>query len=171
MSQSGSLIGMNMNDEEVGLLIEQCQEKDWKRRLDGVTDLSESIISNRSRVSKSKLMQKILDLFCKLFNDTNNKVQLQALNLFHSFSIYILDPITANIHNIYLSIYNALSSNNSQVLQQAQLLINTLTLNLDTIAIIPSLTNSILHALSKAKPFFIQQLICRHILLYPLLYI
>ena len=74
MSQSGSLIGMNMNDEEVGLLIEQCQEKDWKRRLDGVTDLSESIISNRSRVSKSKLMQKILDLFCKLFNDTNNKV-------------------------------------------------------------------------------------------------
>ena len=109
---------------------------------------------------KGKLCQKTIDVYTKLFNDSNSKVQLQALRVFDQLTQNVPELVENNITIVMQSIYNALASNRLEVKGMAENMLNGFTLNLDTLSILVPLCRGADYGLTKARPFFINQLTC-----------
>lgn len=92
---------------------------DWNKRLDGLCSLNAWVDSNSSLIKnnqQSKFIQ-LVDVYCKLIQDHNAKVQTQAIQVFSHFlsneSLRAL--IDSNVTLIVQAITHNMSSQNNQI--------------------------------------------------------
>lgn len=136
-------------------LLNDCEDNNWKTRLDSATTVAQLIGDNSARFLKGKYSQRAIDIYVKLFNDNNAKVQLQAITVFEQLTQCIPDLVETNATIIMQSTYNALASNRVEVKHQAETMLQTFSMNLDCLVLLQSFCRGAEYGLTKARPFFI----------------
>ncbi|KAM3132135.1 hypothetical protein pb186bvf_015730 [Paramecium bursaria] len=137
--------------------------KEWKQRLESVDWLCQLANKYPQQLVGYKFTNKFLDLLAKLINDANTKVAIHTCEQF----LGIIEPLKVSIQNnatnVWLGIFQALTSGNLQIRQFAEQLFVELGSQLDVQYSIPQICHQILFGPVKSKASAINMLAGIHI--------
>ena len=100
----------------------------------------------------------ILESFTKALNDSNIKICVKAIKAFEEIVPIYKTAVEQNINMIMNSIANGLSSTNSAVKNNADVLIDLLIDTVENVVLIQPLVHLALYANIRSKPLIIQHL-------------
>lgn len=151
--------GIIVDQEALGILIQQCNNPDWKIRLEGISNLVDFIGENIGVLTHQKSQIIIIDNFLKLISDSNTKVSLQALKSFKEI-IKDLIPISDDQLNMVLNaVFTVLGSFNLGLRSAGVEVLEEIIENVGAKGVFPGLCNGAMFTVAKARPVLIRKLI------------
>jgi len=143
-------------------LILRTQINEWRSRNEASEALFDLVRANLDKFQhKGFKMLELADALCKLFNDSNAKIQLSALENLNKI-IHTIQPfIEMHIQLFYKALLTNLGSTNIGVRKSSESLIRQLNGAIEDKLLLLSLAASLLqvHSTTKLKPALIDQVV------------